>query len=75
MCFYFLTKLILNILKTMKAYIQSNLNAPHPTLVAICISAAITVVVLGIFYLTSTGIMGIGDAEAAPKWKPDDRCC
>ncbi|HET8793781.1 MAG TPA: hypothetical protein VFM31_08305 [Nitrososphaeraceae archaeon] len=67
--------MILEILRIIKVHIQSNLKIPHPTLVAICISAAITVVVLGIFYLTSTGIMGIGDAEAAPKWKPDDRCC
>jgi hypothetical protein len=72
MRFYFLTKLILNILKTMKAYIQSNLKAPHPTLVALGISAAITVLVVGIFYIADTGMMGIEDAEAARKLKPQD---
>lgn len=72
MCFYFLTKLILNILKTMKAYIQSNLNAPHPILVALGISAAITVLVVGIFYIADIGMMGIEDAEAARKLKPQD---
>lgn len=72
MRFYSLTKLILNILKTMKAYIQSNLNAPHPTLVALGISAAITVLVVGIFYIADIGMMGIEDAEAARKLKPQD---
>ena len=65
MRFYFLTKLILKILKTMKAHIQSNLKVPHPTLVALGISAAITVVVVGIFYMADTGMIGIEDAEAA----------
>jgi hypothetical protein len=69
MRFYFLTKLILKILKTMKAHIQSNLKVPHPTLVALGISAAITVVVVGIFYMADTGMMGIEDAEAATKVK------
>ena len=66
--------MILEILRIIKAHIQSNLSIPHPTLVTIGISAAITVVVLGIFYLTSTGIMGIGDAEAAVKGMPDNGC-
>ena len=70
MRFYFLTKLILKILKTMKAHIQSNLKVPHPTLVALGISAAITVVVVGIFYMADTGMMGIEDAEAARKFAP-----
>ena len=56
----------------MKVYIQSNLNAPHPTLVALGISALITVIVLGIFYIADTGMMGIEDAEAARKLKPQD---
>ena len=43
---------------------------PHPTLVALGISAAITFVVFGIFYMSDTGIMGIGDAEAAKRFKP-----
>jgi hypothetical protein len=66
---YFLTILILRMLKTIKAHVQSNLNVPHPTLVALGISAAITVVVVGIFYMVDTGIMGIEDAEAAKKLK------
>ena len=70
------SKLILNIIRTMKAHIQSNLKVPHPTLVALGISAAITFVVFGIFYMSDTGIMGIGDAEAV-KLKPHDgdECC
>ena len=66
---YFLTILILRMLKTMKAYVQSNLNVPHPTLVALGISAAITVVVVGILYMADIGMMGIEDAEAAKKFK------
>ena len=54
----------------MKAHIQSTLNVPHPTLVALAISLAITVVVSGIFYMADTGTMGIVDAEAARKFKP-----
>ncbi|HEX2409317.1 MAG TPA: hypothetical protein VHJ38_19110 [Nitrososphaeraceae archaeon] len=69
---YFLTKLILKILKIMKAHIQSNLKVPHPTLVALGISAAITVVVVGIFYMADTGMIGIEDAEALRKLKPKD---
>ncbi|HJT85348.1 MAG TPA: hypothetical protein VJ697_12785 [Nitrososphaeraceae archaeon] len=62
-------------MRIIKAHIQSNLKVPHPTFAAIGINAAITVVVLGIFYMTDTGTMGIGNAEAAQKWKPDERCC
>lgn len=54
----------------MKAHIQSTLNVPHPTLIALSISLAITVVVFGIFYMADTGTMGILDAEAARKFKP-----
>jgi hypothetical protein len=54
----------------MKAHIQSTLNVLHPTLVALAISIAITVVVFGIFYMADTGTMGIIDAEAARKFKP-----
>jgi hypothetical protein len=46
------------------------LNVPHPTLVALAISIAITIVVFGIFYIADTGTMGIGDADAARKFKP-----
>ena len=54
----------------MKAHIQSTLKVPHPTLVALAISLAITFVVFGIFYMADTGTMGIVDAEAARKFKP-----
>ena len=54
----------------MKAHIQSNLKVPHPKLVALGISAAITVVLFAIFYIADTGMMGIEDAEAARKLKP-----
>lgn len=54
----------------MKAHMQSTLNVPHPTLIALSISLAITVVVFGIFYMADTGTMGILDAEAARKFKP-----
>jgi hypothetical protein len=69
---YFLTKLILKILNTIKGHIQSNLKVPHPTLVALGISAAITVIIVGIFYIADTGMMEIEDAEAARKLKPKD---
>jgi len=61
--------------KSIKAHIQSNLKAPHPTLVAFGISAAITLVVFSIFYTADTGIMGIGDAEAARKFHPCNGEC
>ena len=54
----------------MKAHIQSPLNVPHPTLVALAISIGITVLVFGILYMADTGTMGIVDAEAARKFKP-----
>jgi hypothetical protein len=67
--------LILNTVRAINAHIQSNLKVPHSTLLALGISAAITFVVFGIFYMSDTGIIGIGDAEAATKWKPNDECC
>lgn len=57
----------------MKAHIKSSVKVPNPTLVAFGISAAITLVVFGIFYIADTGILGIGVAEAATKWNP--HCC
>ena len=66
--------MILKIIGAIKAHIQSNLKVPHPTLVALGISAAITFVIFGIFYMADTGMMGIGDAEAI-KLKPHDECC
>ena len=71
--FYLLTKLIVKILNAIKGHIQTNLKVPHPTLVALGISAAITVVVVGIFYIADNGIMGIEDAEAATKLKPKNK--
>ena len=68
-----LSKLILKIIETIKAHIQSNLKVTNPTLVALVISAAITFVVFGLFYMSDTGIIRIGDAEAFPKLKPN--CC
>ena len=70
--FYFLTKLIVKILNTIKGHIQSNLKVPHPTLIALGISAAITVVVVGMFYIADAGIIRIEDAEAARKLMPKD---
>jgi uncharacterized membrane protein len=54
----------------MKAYIESNLKVPHPTLVAFTISMSITALVFGILYMADIGTMGIVDAEAAKKFKP-----
>jgi hypothetical protein len=67
-----LSNLILKVVGAIKAHIQSNVKVPHPTFVALGISAAITFVVFGIFFMADTGIMGIGDAEAI-RLKP--RCC
>jgi hypothetical protein len=67
--------LILKIVGAIKAHIQSNLKIPHPTLVAFGISTAVTFVVFSIFYMFDTGIMGVGAAEAATKYKPNDECC
>lgn len=62
--------MIRKIASTLKAHIPRNLNVPHPTLVALAISIAITIVVFGIFYIADTGTMGIVDADAARKFKP-----
>ena len=70
-----LSNLILKIVRVIKAHIQSNLKVPHPTLVALGISTAITFVVFDIFYMSDTGIMGIRDTEAVTKLKPNDECC
>jgi hypothetical protein len=70
--YYFLTKLILKILKTIKGHIQSNLKVPHPIFVALGISIATTVIVVSIFYIADIGIMRIEDAEAITKFKPKD---
>ena len=70
--FYFLTKLILKILNTIKGHIQSNLKAPHPIFVALGISIATTVIVVTIFYIANIEIMRIENAEAVTKLKPND---
>ena len=66
--------MILKIIGAIKAHIQGNLKVPHPTLVTLGITTAITLVVFGIFYMADTGIMGIGDVEAM-KLRPRDECC
>ena len=69
--FYFLTKLILKIPNIIKGHVQSNLKVPHPTLVALGISSAITAITVGIFYMVDIGgLFGIEDAEAAIKKRP-----
>ena len=70
--FYFLTKLILKILNTIKGHIQSNLKVPHPIFVALGISIATTVIVVTIFYIANIEIMRIETAEAVTKLKPND---
>jgi predicted exporter len=65
-----LSNLFLKIVRTMKVHIQSNLKVPHSTLVALAISASITVIVFGILYMADTGTMGIVDADGAIKYKP-----
>ena len=67
--------MIQKIVEAIKAPIQSNLKVPPPTLVAFGISTAVTFVIFTIFYMFDTGIMGIGAAEAATKYKPNDECC
>ncbi len=62
--------MFLKIVRTLKAHIQSNLKVPHTTLVALAVSASITVLVFGILYMADTGTMGIADVEAAKKFKP-----
>jgi hypothetical protein len=62
--------LIRKIVEAIKAHIQSNLKVPHPTLVALAISASISVLIFGILYMADSGTMGIVDAEAAIKRRP-----
>jgi hypothetical protein len=57
----------LKVLETLKAHLQTNLKVPHPTLVAIGISAAITAITVGIFAMTDSGIFGQDSAESARK--------
>lgn len=58
----------------MKAHIQSNLKVPHPTLVAIGISTAITAITVAIFYMADTSMFGEDAAEARKaKMKGDGR--
>jgi hypothetical protein len=64
--------LILKILKSIKRHIQSNLKVPHPSLVAFGINTAITVVIIGLYSMADTGMIGLEDVEAAPKVKPRD---
>jgi hypothetical protein len=56
------------VLETVKAHIQTNFKVPHPTLVAVGISVAITAVVVGIFYMAdSSGMFRAEEAEALKK--------
>ena len=64
--------MILKILETIKDHIQSNLKVPYPSLVAFGINTAITVVIIGLFSMADTGMIGLEDSEAAPKVKPRD---
>ena len=64
--------MILKIFETIKDHIQSNLKVPHPSFVAFGINTAFTVVIIGLFSMADTGMMGIEDADAAPKVKPRD---
>lgn len=66
--------MFLKIVRTLKAHIQSNLKVPHTTLVALAVSASITVILFGLLYMADTLTMGIGAAEAAPKYRPNP-CC
>jgi uncharacterized membrane protein len=66
--------MFLKIVRTLKAHIQSNLKVPHTTLVALAVSASITVILFGLLYMADTVTMGIGAAEAATKFKPNP-CC
>jgi hypothetical protein len=66
--------MFLKIVRTLKAHIQSNLKVPHTTLVALAVSASITVILFGLLYMADTVTMGIGAAEAATKYKPNP-CC
>ena len=47
--------------------IKANLKVPHPTLVALGISAGIAAVTVGIFSMLDNGMMGMEDAEAAKR--------
>ena len=64
--------MILRLLKTISGYIQSNLKVPHSSLVAFGIRTVITIVIISLFSMADTGMMGIEDAEAATKFKPKD---
>ena len=65
--------MILKILNTLKQHIQSNLKVPHPTLVALGITIAITIVLVYILSMADNEMMGIDNAEAATKFKPKIR--
>lgn len=55
----------MKIIETIRAHLQTNFQVPHPTLIAIGISVAISTTAIGIFYLAdSSGMFGREDAEA-----------
>jgi hypothetical protein len=63
---------MLKILEIIRGHIQSNLKVPHPSLVAFGINTAITVAIIGLFSMADMGMIGLEDAEAAPKVKARD---
>ena len=65
--------MFLKIVRTMKAHIQSNLKVPHPTLVALGITIAITIVLVYILSMADNEMMEIDNADAATKFKPKIR--
>lgn len=51
--------------------IKANFRVPHPTLIAIGISVAISAITVGILYMAdSNGMFGLEDAEAKKKTSP-----
>ena len=52
--------------------IKANLKVPHPTLVALGISAGIAAVTVGIFAMADTDLFGQDTAEARRKTRSDN---
>ena len=48
------------------------MKVPHSSLVAFGIRTAITVVIVSLFSIADTGMIGLEDAEAEPRVKPRD---
>ena len=54
----------MKVIETLKAHLKTNFKVPHTTLVTIGISAAISVAIIGIFYMADTELFGQDDALA-----------